>query len=177
MGSNLQKENKLDHSPSMQGGINNEQNNYYISEQAEEDLGIIKDIFEYILNNKKEKEFKDGEFVDIIKKIKLNFNDFEQEDVYEYLKNAYEYIELIDEVFTNFNPSDQKDVHGDIRDRYIRLRRKKDKTFDILLNLFDQYTPNSKESNPKYKRIARAIVLFFFEDCTWGEKIEEEKYF
>lgn len=173
--SNFQHQNSFNSSGVMQGGERNTQHihNHY-GQQIQEDLGIIEDVFDYVLKNKKEKKFKKGKFIDIIEKIEINFKGYEDE-VNEYLRNAYEYRVLVEEVFTKLDSDDQEDMHGDIYDRYIRLKRDKADNFDILLDLFKQYIPKHKISNPKYRRIARAIVIFFFEDCTWGKKTEREK--
>jgi len=145
-----------------------------ISNEVECDLGIINEIFQYIINNKRSHKYTDKKNIDVSEKIKLNFIGNEDE-IHGYFTNAYTYISLIDEVFSDFDSYDQEDIHGDIKFKYNSFKHQEYDSIRILNELVNNYSPPNKKKNPTYTRMAIAIVLFFFEDCTWGIKTDKEK--
>lgn len=142
----------------------------------EEDMGIIEDIFTGVLKTRGTiiKQDDNKRLIKLPRKIEINFSIEERVFVNRYFQRAYEYISLIQVVLEQFDAYDQQDIQEDIEDRYMRYKASGVNSFLIMTNLFDDYLPKNKKTDPKYRKIARAIVLFFFEDCTWGEKIEEE---
>lgn len=143
---------------------------------SEEDYGIIEDIFKGVLENRRENTPVNKKFslTKLNRKIEINFEQKFRTFVSRYYETAYIYIPKIEYIFTQFSPDDQNDIHADISDKYIRYLVEGKSSFEIMLKLFDAYIPTSKKDNPKYKNISKAMILFFFEDCTWGEKLEEE---
>jgi hypothetical protein len=139
------------------------------------DIGIIQDIFEFILKNQGEHGYKDdGKTVGIREKIEINFDEDEREMIAELAIESMLKFQLINNILEEFPNYQQSDIHGDIKRRYIMKRLEGLKTSKILFELINHYTPDGKEDNPEYTAIAQALVFFFFEDCTWGKKTEKE---
>jgi hypothetical protein len=148
--------------------------NINITKELEYDLGIINEIFSYIIQNKQRHIYRHKKDINVNEKISLNFKGHE-ETIDNYYKNAYTYIGLVEEIFSNLHTSDQEDIHGDILYHYECLKEHCSDNYKVLHELILLYIPPIKKRDPAYSRMARAIVLFFFEDCTWGTKTEEEK--
>lgn len=143
-------------------------------EGFQEDLGIIAEIYKNVLENPKPSLSmeKDSDFVAINKKIELNITDpEEQESVKELFENVYDRINIIEKTFSELDPSQQRSITIDVKEQYRKSLKKNDsdmmQTLDDLIN---HYTPKSKSKNPDYNNLARAFVLFFFDDCTIGRK-------
>lgn len=153
----------------------NQENQYFFLETPDiiEDLGVINDIFRYILDNKLAGKERSRDFIDVNKKIIINFLD-NVTQVNEFMKKAYEKLNLIEEIFSRMDSYEQDDVHLDIFFRYEELKRQGIDNYSIIFELTKQYLPSGKERNPRYRSISLALVLFFFEDCTWGEKTPKE---
>lgn len=172
-------------------GNNNEQyynsskliinNNYQnIVDQELDDQGITTDIFNYVLNNVKNKELdnnsKPTSLVFTKEKINLNFrNEDEQEEIKNYCKFNSKYIYLIEKIFSEFDSQNQNDVHSYILSRYSEnIRINKLNNIENFYALYKDFIPKGKNKNPSYVCIAKSIVLFFFQDCTIFKKTEEE---
>jgi hypothetical protein len=161
------------------------QNNYFynnsgsVSNDTEEDLGIISEIFDYVLDKLKTgigDDFNDTRNIFVDDKIKLNFPDKEDaEDVSGYFKFAYQKIGLITAKYRMLDTEDQKDIAAFINLQYSKLKRSKSSNVEILHELFDHFIPAARKSNPKYVALSQAFVLFFFDDCTIFEKTIDEK--
>lgn len=150
--------------------------NYYTTPQEyEEDLGIIQDIFNYILSYpKKETKPQEKDLIDVKEKIKINFQDIGE--ISELLLRAYGNMNIIEELYESLDNYDQSLISSDVFNNYLELKYEGGySTEQILFRLFNIYVPIGKEKNPQYKSMARSLVFFFFEDCTWGEKTEKEK--
>lgn len=161
-------------------------NNYSATEQEEVvDRGIVDEIFNSIISSIQDGQSnKEKGLTEVLlksgKKIIKNFKtDADREEVKDYYKYAYLKISLIEENYQKIGIERgndvQSDIHGYIHGLYIELKGKHDSSILILRELFKKLVPKGKEDNPLYVNIAKAFVLFFFDDCTIFEKTAEEK--
>lgn len=143
-------------------------------EGFKEDLGIINEIYKKVLKeSKKNISFKkDKKFLEVNKKIELNItNEQERKRIKELFESIYNKISLIEKTFSNLDSSDQREITIDISDRYSeKLIKPNSNAYSALNSLFTDYIPLEKRKDPKYNNLAKAFVLFFFEDCTLGRK-------
>jgi|GEM_PF-736559 hypothetical protein len=148
-------------------------------EEVVEDLGVITEIFEYVLGKLNEgigDDYKDNENIHVNDKISLNFPDPEHaEEVKSYFNFAYLKIKLITSGYNNLDTEDQKDISAFALYKYRELKSTTDTSIEILRKMVLDFTPETKRNNPKYLNLARAFVLFFFDDCTIFEKTVDEK--
>lgn len=156
---------------------NIEIHNYPQNEKQE--LTVIEELFDYVLSQIKDgigKNYKSEESISIHNKIALNFKTKnEQEIVSEYIKAAFLKTDLIGRRYELLDTELQKDIHTHIFGRYQELKLKSIKNIEILNDLFNEFTPKSKQQDSTYINLAKAFVLFFFEDCTIFEKTKAEK--
>lgn len=117
-----------------------------------------------------------GPSIGLNEKIELNFkDDKEQEEVADYVRAALLKMTLVEGTFKALGSESQKDIGAHVLQKYNELKRQKRKNIDILTELFKEFTPAGHEKNPPYTNLARAFVLFFFDDCTIFEKTLAEK--
>lgn len=157
--------------------FNDEEKISSYSEKVERDIGIIHELFDRIILNRKNEvksRTKNTDSIELDNKIKINFQKEEVEFVNDMSKTSFRTFALIDIVISQISTYEQDDIHADIKRRYILMKLENIPNIKILLNLIDHYTPDGKKDNPQYAAIAQAIVLYFFEDCTWGKKTEKE---
>jgi hypothetical protein len=153
-------------------------NNFYINDAEKEkiDLWILDEIFNSVLIRIKElkttERYKDDKkHIKIIKKIELNFkNKEEQEILKEYFKFAYTKTNLIEIRIREENNFIQDDIASDIFSQYISLKKQWKDNMSIMEELFNLFIVPWKERNPEYTNLAKAFVLFYFDDCTIFEK-------
>lgn len=166
--------------------INNINNVYLTVEQQDVvDRGIIDKIFNNIISSIKEGQAnKEKGLSEVLlksgKKIIKNFKtDADRDEVKDYYKYAYLKIGLIEENYKKIGIERgndvQSDIHGYIHGLYTALKGKHNSSIEVLRELFKKLVPKGKEDNPLYVNIAKAFVLFFFDDCTIFEKTAEEK--
>ncbi len=146
-------------------------------EQAE--LTVIDEIFKDVLTKIKARPSErapGGPSLELNEKITLNFaSSSEQETVAEFVRAALLKMTLIEGAFRALDVETQSDVTGHVFYRYSQHKIDGLKPIDILLKLFAEFTPKGKESDPQYTNLARAFVLFFFDDCTIFEKTPQER--
>lgn len=143
-------------------------------EAFKEDLGIIQEIYNQVISKQTKTPLKveDKEFLEINQKIELNIPDAdERERIKELFRSIYDKISIIEKTFSNLDPSQQRTITIDVREQYHKFLKKNNlNMIETLEELFDHYTPETKSKNPEYNLLARAFVLFFFDDCTIGKK-------
>jgi hypothetical protein len=151
--------------------------NYNTFQNEKEELTIIEELFTFVISKIKEDSgiTSSKEHLNLSDKIKLNFrSDAEQKEVTEYVKLALLKIELIEKQFQLFSPEQQNDIQSHILGQYNNFKRDLSSNIEILNKLFDEFTPNNKKQNSTYINLAKALVLFFFDDCTIFEKTKTE---
>jgi len=143
-------------------------------ESFQEDLGIISEIYKKVLKNSKKSLVmkKDHNFTTINKKIEFNISDSEeQKRIKKLFEDIYDKISIIEKTFSNLDPSQQRTITIDVGEQYQKFIKKNNSDMvQTLEDLFSHYTPKTKSKNPEYNILARAFVLFFFDDCTIGRK-------
>jgi len=148
-------------------------------EQEERDFGIVKEIIDTALSRVDLSVIKprDLGFTDLSKKIELNCTDTDEtEYMREQMLGAYLHFTLIGEVLSSRSAYDQAAVHAEVRERYNRLKCEAKRTIkEILHGLMDWYTPVGREHDARYTHMVRCFVLFFFDDCTWGKRLENSE--
>lgn len=139
-----------------------------------EDLGIIQEIYDNVLKQSKSTPISSDklDFLKVEKKIELNISDVqERKRIKELFESIYDRISLIEKTFSDLDSMQQREIHIDICEQYHHLLKNNNQDVSITLNkLAEHYTPADKLKNPKYNNLARAFVLFFFDDCTIGRK-------
>lgn len=143
-------------------------------EAFQEDLGIITEIYKRVLENSKQSLAmgKDHNFVAINKKIEFNIPyPEEQKRIKKLFEDIYDKINIIEKTFSELDPSQQRTITIDVGEQYQKFIKKNNSDMlQTLEDLFNHYTPKTKSKNPEYNLLARAFVLFFFDDCTIGRK-------
>lgn len=168
------------------GNINaNRDINYFLDSATnqEAELGVINDIFIYVIENSKSQEniisnenpdFQ-NKLLHLNEKIKLNFQtENEIKEVQEYFTKLFSKISSVEKGFQLLDEDAQMDVHFYISSLYQDLKRAEENKVVILRQLTDAFIPPNHLKNPTYVSIAQAIVLFFFDDCTIFEKTKKE---
>lgn len=148
-----------------------------IAKSDEKDFGIIDEIFKSVIKSLGSSEFRpDKEHINLSKKIEINFKDEEERRrVQEYFKYAYTKIALIEKRIQEEDSEVQNDLHGHLFQRYNSLKDRGLNNLRILEELFSQFIITDKKDNAEYTNLTRALILFFFDDCTIFEKTESEK--
>jgi len=146
-------------------------------EMFKEDLGIIDKIYKEVLKKSKSKisDIGNKDFTEVNKKIELNISEEkDRKEIKELLESIYEKVNLIEKTFSNLDKGDQREIIIDIREQYSeRLKGFNGDVSKALRDLFKHYIPKEKTKNPKYNNMARAFVLFFFDDCTIGREKDD----
>lgn len=157
--------------------IQNIQNNYVAYELDEEsERTIIDEIFDHVIHVLK--GYTGNPSRDQIKleeKIQLNFTNLEeQKAVQTYFNYALTKVKLIEERISVEEVDVQQDLQEHVFGKYYELKTKGLTNMDILHNLIAEFTPVGKDKDPQYTGLARAFVLFHFDDCTIFEKTKRE---
>lgn len=157
-------------------GITIPENNYQdqISSETKE-AQIIDKIFLDVLSKIEDitSEDDDNSTISLEEKICLNFqNESDQQEVRDYFKYALQKISLIEKRMESEDVENQKDLQSFVLSRYKNLQRKNLEPIVILNNLFEEIIPLTEKP---YENLAKAFILFFFEDCTIFEKTNKEK--
>lgn len=179
---NNKNKTKGDNSPIIEGDVNNSHigDIVYFNQLQEEtdDLVIVNKIFKSVIEKIENKEYTvDNQHLNLDDKIKLNFTDSDERNaIVKYCNFAFTKISLIERRLQEEDSETQKDIQSYIFGRYFKLKSEKKSNIDIMHSLFDIFVPKDQKNDEKYIHLAKAFVLFFFEDCTIFEKTEREKY-
>lgn len=151
-----------------------------ILDVSQSDNGILDEIFEYVRLNIKSQvlidKSKPEKLLKAQKKINRNFRTaLEKKEVETLYMLALEKASLIEKKFSEIDSHEQKDLHSFMYGQYSKNRSALLSPMDNLQQLFTFVTPKSKEKNPQYVHCAKALVLFFFGDCTIFEKTRDEQ--
>ena len=153
--------------------------NIFIAPDEKKEQGIIEELFKFVLKQMHEShtnQNRPNKLIHTLEKIKINFENLsEQNEVKQYFTHSYNKINLIERYFENLDSEEQNDIHNFAHLRYQELKHKYNTPIETLRNLFKEFVPKNKESNPQYVNLSNAIVLFFFDDCTIFEKTKIEK--
>lgn len=145
----------------------------------EQEVTILDEIFEDILKTIKGKQadYSYTTSINLDEKIQINFSsDEEREEVKEYLKYALSKLKLIEDRMAIEESSNQDDIHAFVVGLYRKYKKSGKTNMENLIALFDDVLPKSKKNDIHYQNLAKALILFFFDDCTIFEKTKEEKY-
>ena len=135
----------------------------------ESELGVINDIFDYVLNVFKVKENEENikalssdKLIHLNEKIKINFNQkSEADEVKVYFTQLFSKITAVEKSFQALDENDQQDVHFFISSNYYDIKREEQNKIIILKKLSSIFIPPTQIKNPTYYSISQAIVLFF----------------
>lgn len=159
--------------------VTGDNSNIFITPDEKKEQGIIEELFKFVLRQMKENvtnQNRPNKLIHTLEKIKINFEKTsEQNEVKQYFTHSYTKITQIERYFENLDSEDQNDIHNFAHLRYQELKQKYNNPIETLRNLFKEFVPKNKESNPQYVNLSNAIVLFFFDDCTIFEKTKIEK--
>jgi hypothetical protein len=156
---------------------------FYEVQNLDHDLGVLGEIIEYVLEEKIPENFRIGyaealsHETELQVKIPLNTeNEEDTDDLHDMFVNHWSMIMNVAKYL------------GDIEDqgKVIRLReyiKSQYRTIKVesinIIQTFDKLPfsvlPKEKASNPDYNVTAKAIVLYFFEQCDIGKKTTKEK--
>jgi hypothetical protein len=143
----------------------------------EKEREVINEIFEGVIAHLRDgKERINKERINLEDKIKLNFKDeSDREAVRKYFLYALTKVDLVEQRIRQEDGDIQNDLHSHMFNKYYELKLRNSTNILILHQLFEMFVPARKEKSPVYLNLARAFVLFFFDDCTIFEKTNEEK--
>jgi|GEM_PF-2323535 len=136
------------------------------------EFSIVDTIFRNIINNNNDgRTYRYKENIKLEKKIKINFPNKEvQKIVSQHFRYAFIKYKRIEERMQQESPETQNDLHADILSMYRNFLKYGKSGEDLLNALFEYYTPKEYAKNESYRNLAKAYVLFFFEDCTIFEQ-------
>lgn len=149
--------------------VDNQYSNFLGTEIEEAEVidEIFKDVIGRIDEDAPDSKLEPG--IPLEKKIKLNFTDVnEQEEVRDYFKYAFQKIDLIEKRMSSEGAETQRDLHSFMLSRYTKLKRGNLTPIATLHKLFEEVSSAVKNTN---ENLAKAFVLFFFDDCTIFEKL------
>lgn len=154
----------------------------------EKDLGIIKEIFDFIFRKKVtnvdiEKTKKSGKLTPLKEKITLNFSRHQIDNIDELMKRLWSHKMLVEEFVQTeeeANPGRINALTDKIQSDFRRVKQarthhEKVEEVDIIEKIALDYLPDNQKSNPDYIGNAKAIMLYFFERCDFGKRTAEEK--
>jgi hypothetical protein len=159
-------------------------------DQSRQDRDIIDDIFHHILENVPSKgttleEIRDSKpFTKLKIKVPLNFPKQQMKIFQEMLHQTWDKKSLIEHYLAEQSAIDETkvfDLQGHIQSEFRRLRGSNEHNIKIgdvqvIEQLSQQYIKDNHKSNdPIYQANAKAIVLYFFEFCTIGQKTDKEE--
>jgi hypothetical protein len=159
-------------------------------EQNRQDRDIIDEIFHHILENVPSKgttleQIRDSKpFSKLRFKVPLNFPKHQMKTFQEMLHQTWDKKSLVEHYLAEQSAIDETkvfDLQEYIQSEFRRLRGSDDHhikidDLQVIEQLSQQYiTGNKRKNDPVYQANAKAIVLYFFEFCTIGQKTEQEQ--
>ncbi len=151
------------------------------------DRQILSKIFDFLFNTPIPDDFKapkddDGKLIHIEKKIPLNFGKHHYKCVRELYIKCFSNILLVEEFIKYQLAVDRRPADAllaKIHSSYCGVKGIQDRRtpvvhFDIIEKLSKTLLPPDLIDDTEYIFNAKAIVLFFFEACEYGQKYEEE---
>lgn len=146
------------------------------AQQEKEDFSILENIYISIFDQGIPEEIYEDGYLELGAKIKLNFSTTEDRDtVSDYFKYAYPKILAVESWIVVAGRDKENDLRGFILNKYRLLKVQDISSYKILEDLFSQFKIPEKKHDLAYDQMARALVLFFFEDCTIFKKTGQEK--
>lgn len=152
-------------------------------DNANDDLGIIGEIYDFIQENKP-KTHTDKETIsiissiDLLPKIRLNFPLEQRDHIKRLMLKTWDKKEIVKEFIERQNQEDEISVTElsfliqadfcEIRGSYKPDAKIED--IRIIKELSMKYIPDNKARNPNYIANAEALVFYFFEFCYIGDK-------
>lgn len=145
-----------------------------------EDMGIIAVIFSYVSDNitaclNYDNSQPPKDWVKTSEKIKINFAGDERTVVADYYRNALPKVRMIEDYFQTLDNENQADLHNHMCGIYNTNKMNGLSTIKNLHSLFNEVVPIGQKMDAHYTNMAKALVLFFFEDCTIFEKVASEQ--
>lgn len=179
----------------LEGNTFNISNNYPSSDtsqldQSRQDRDIIDEIFQHILENVPSKgttleQIRDSKPFSKLKiKVPLNFPRQQMKIFQEMLHQTWDKKSLVEHYLAELSAIDETkvfDLQEHIQSEFRCIRDSSDHNIKIgdlqvIEQLSQQYIKNNHKSNdPIYQANAKAIVLYFFEFCTIGQKTDKEQ--
>lgn len=144
--------------------------------EEQEEVVVIDEIFSHILNALKNyKGTTEEGYLHLDEKIKLNFTDEnDRKAVANYFKLALTKVKLIEKRVQEAENETQNDLQGHVFGKYYELKKIGMGNMEVLHELFNIFIPKNKERDSCYVNLAKAFVLFYFEDCSIFEKTQAE---
>ncbi len=158
-------------------------------DQSCQDRDIIDEIFQHILKNVPStgitlKQMGDSKpFTKIKIKVPLNFPKQQMERFQEMLHQTWDKKELVKAYLAEQSAIDETkvyDLREHIQSEFSHIKNSDDYhmkigDLQVIEQLSQQYITEAKrQDNPIYQANAKAIVLYFFEFCTIGQKTDKE---
>ena len=156
----------------------------YSNLDENEDLGIIGDIFDFILSNIQNNYSNFSNDSDIFTKLKIkvpiNFPDEQRNRLSDMIKNTTSKRLLVQKFLENIEEESRiQDLKEFIQTQYCEIRGTVNHetpidSIDFINQLSEIILPLKKRSDIHYQSNAKAIILHFFEICDFGKKTQDE---
>ncbi len=142
-------------------------------------MGVIAVIFKYVIDNISDCNNYDKSkppvgWVKTSEKIKINFAMEQVLTVVNYYKYVLPKLKMIEDYFQTLDSEDQAELHSHMFGLYNVNKMDGLSALENLHRLFEAVIPSNQKLNARYTSMAKALVLFFFEDCTIFEKTPSE---
>ncbi len=150
-------------------------------DDQQDEIDIIQSIFNYVIKNskpiKKLPDTKSKEFKGIVKKIKLNFSNY-QSRVFDMYALTYYHKTLVEKYIQEIRKHDKTEVIAlkeFFRSTYCEITNYPKSTYPVnefkfLEQLSDACLDSKCIHNKKYQLFAKAVVMYFFEYCDFGAR-------
>lgn len=155
----------------------------YSSFNEVKDFGIIEEIFKYVFSQIEityDIDIRQDKLLELKLKIPENFSNKDDAKIMrQYFSDLWFRKDIIERFIANENQEKIKSLKIDVQRNYRLYRNVKDtetpiEDFNIIEKMAEKYIPKNKLSNPDYFANATALVLYFFEQCDFGKKTENE---
>ncbi|MCE5185871.1 MAG: hypothetical protein LLF76_07070 [Planctomycetaceae bacterium] len=160
----------------------------YNCEKQETDFGIIAEIINYIFSNKisrygHEVAKEASDLTKLAEKINLNFSVAEHATIKTMIRNVWGRMQLVKrfiETETENDPARVDALIEKIQSDYRNVNETMSieasfKCARVIDEMANEYVPECKQANPDYLANAKAIILYFFELCYFGQRTTHEE--
>lgn len=149
--------------------------NYYANSTVSYDFSFerLSQIFSEIVAMMPEIEVNDDYEIHMNTKAKidLNFtNEADRDMVSVFFIAASPFFNDIALFLKSEPPVKQKNIQSAVQQKYYELKQRHDSNTEVLNYLIEGYTPREKKNDPDFMICAKALVLFYFENCSIFEK-------
>lgn len=138
---------------------------YYTNDIIEE---ILDDMLKVKIDEEQQIEYSKPNYIE--DKIKKNFPSSDVDAINSEYESLLPYFQSLKNLLTLYDDDKIRDLKSRVISDYTKYKGKADKK---IIELTVEYSRKYKNDDT-YKKYVRVIIIYFFEQCIIGEKVEEE---